>query len=99
MRLDAFDYHLPKSLIAQKPRLDRSGSRVLVVDRLTGQRTHAHFGDLARFVERGDVIVVNRSRVIPARLFVRRESGGRVELLVVEIVGDAEFVEGGVAWE
>ena len=92
MRLDAFDYHLPKSLIAQKPSPDRSGSRLLVADRAGGQRTHTRFHDLTRFVERGDVIVVNRSRVIPARLFVRRKSGGRVELLVVEIVGDAEFV-------
>jgi len=92
MRLDAFDYHLPKSLIAQKPRPDRSGSRLLVVDRPDGQRSHARFRDLPRFVERGDVIVVNRSRVIPARLFLRRQSGGRVELLVVEITGDAEYV-------
>jgi S-adenosylmethionine:tRNA ribosyltransferase-isomerase len=92
MRLDAFDYYLPKSLIAQKPLADRSGSRLLVVDRTTGRRSHSHFRDLARFLKGGDVIVVNRSRVIPARLFVRRRSGGRVEMLVVEIVGDTEFV-------
>jgi len=92
MRLDAFDYHLPKSLIAQQPNADRSGSRLLVVDRAGGQRAHTHFRDLTGFIERGDVIVVNRSRVIPARLFVRRQSGGRVELLVVEIAGDTEFV-------
>jgi S-adenosylmethionine:tRNA ribosyltransferase-isomerase len=92
MRLDAFDYHLPKPLIAQKPRRDRSGSRMLVVDRVTGERAHERFGDLDQFVEPGDVVVVNRSRVIPARLFVRRQSGGRVELLVVEIVGGTEFL-------
>jgi len=92
MRLDAFDYNLPQSSIAQQPYRNRSGSRLLVVDRYTGEREHARFCDITRHVSAGDVVVVNRSRVMAARLFVRRRSGGRVELLVVEITNDAEFV-------
>lgn len=92
MRLDAFDYHLPQSSIAQRPCRDRSGSRLLVVDRHTGEREHTRFRDITRYVSAGDVVVVNRSRVMAARLFVRRRSGGRVELLVVEIMNDAEFI-------
>jgi S-adenosylmethionine:tRNA ribosyltransferase-isomerase len=92
MRLDAFDYHLPESLIAQQPCDDRSASRLLVVDRPTGGRTHARFRDLVALMDPGNVLVVNRSHVVPARLFVRRASGGRVELLVAKILGEAEFI-------
>jgi S-adenosylmethionine:tRNA ribosyltransferase-isomerase len=92
MRLDAFDYHLPETLIAQRPREDRSGSRLLVVDRSTSAKTHGAFRDIVQILEPGDVLVVNRSRVIPARLFLRRESGGRVELLVAKIASEGEFV-------
>ncbi len=91
MRLDAFDYDLPQRLIAQRPGNDRSGSRILVVDRRSGQRVHGRFRDLARLTRPGDVLVVNRSRVIPARTFVQRRSGGKVELLVVRITGEKEF--------
>jgi S-adenosylmethionine:tRNA ribosyltransferase-isomerase len=92
MRLDAFDYRLPERLIAQQPGTDRSGSRLLVVDRVTGARAHRRFRDLPEFMRRGDVLVVNRSRVIPARIFLKRASGGKVELLVVRLVGDKECI-------
>ncbi len=88
MRLDELDYHLPKSLIAQRPLDDRGASRLLVVDRATGAVEHSDFASLPRWIESGDVIVLNRSRVIPARLFVRRPTGGRVELFVTRILGD-----------
>ena len=98
MRLDAFDYHLPAALIAQTPLEDRSASRLLVVDRATGGFEHAHFRDLSGHLGAGDGVVVNRSRGIPARLFVRRETGARVELLngifatVIEIRDDGILI-------
>jgi S-adenosylmethionine:tRNA ribosyltransferase-isomerase len=88
MRLDEFDYHLPKKLIAQQPLDDRSASRLMVVDRGTGAMTHSIFVDLTDRFRSGDVLVLNRSRVIPARLFVRRSTGGRVELFVTRILED-----------
>ena len=91
MRLDAFDYHLPASLIAQTPLEDRSASRLLVVDRATGGFEHAHFRDLGGYLGAGDVVVVNRSRVIPARLFVRRKTGARVELFVTRVLDGTSF--------
>jgi S-adenosylmethionine:tRNA ribosyltransferase-isomerase len=91
MRLDAFDYHLPKALIAQSPLADRTASRLMVVDRETGEFEHATFRDLSRYLTSGDTLVVNRSRVIPARLFVRRPSGGRIEFLVTRVVGERQF--------
>ena len=78
MRLDAFDYPLPETLIAQTPLADRGASRLMVVDRRDGSLEHACFGDLPRYLQAGDLIVINRSRVIPARLLTRRRSGGRV---------------------
>ena len=91
MRLDAFDYHLPKELIAQEPLEDRSSSRLMVVDRATGAFEHAHFRDLPSFLTPGDLVVVNRSRVMRARLFVRRSTGARVELLVTRLLDDRRF--------
>ena len=92
MRLDAFDYELPKSLIAQKPAGARSASRLMVIDRATGRREHRAFHELPSYLTAGDVVVANRSRVIPARLFVRRATGGRVELFVTRILGDDRFI-------
>jgi S-adenosylmethionine:tRNA ribosyltransferase-isomerase len=81
MRLDAFDYELPEPLIAQVPLEDRTASRLMVVDRPGGELQHAFFKDLPEFLDERDVLVVNRSRVVPARLFVQRKTGGRVEIL------------------
>ena len=92
MRLDAFDYHLPKSLIAQTPLEDRSSSRLMVVDRATGRFEHASFRDLPSFLTPGDLLVVNRSRVMRARLFVRRSTGARVELFVTRVLDDKRFI-------
>src|SRR5262245_63295872 len=81
MRL--LDYELPEELIAQHPAARREDSRLLVVDRSSGARTDARFADIGRWLEPGDVLVVNETRVRPARLMVRRPTGGRVELLFV----------------
>lgn len=91
MRLDAFDYDLPESLIAQKPLEERTASRLMIVDRASGAIAHGAFGDLPSRLDDGDVLVLNRSRVIPARLFAQRATGGRVELFVVTIESDARF--------
>jgi S-adenosylmethionine:tRNA ribosyltransferase-isomerase len=91
MRLDAFDYHLPKALIAQTPLEDRSSSRLMVVDRATGAFEHAHFRDLPSYLAPGDLVVLNRSRVMRARLFVRRATGARVELFVTRVLDDKRF--------
>jgi S-adenosylmethionine:tRNA ribosyltransferase-isomerase len=77
-----FDYDLPHEAIAQEPAKDRDGSRLLVVDRRRGTWEDARFADLPRFLETGDCLVVNDSRVIPARVLARATSGdAAVELL------------------
>jgi S-adenosylmethionine:tRNA ribosyltransferase-isomerase len=77
---DEYDYHLPKELIAQFPLARRSDARLLVVDRQTGQLTHAHVRDLPEFLQSSDAIVINDTRVIPARLSgYRTRTRGRWE--------------------
>jgi len=86
-----FDYHLPPELIAQEPLPERDASRLLVLDRRTGQTSHAAFADLPGRLAAGDLIVVNRSRVIPARLLGRRASGGAAEVLLVRDRGEGRW--------
>jgi S-adenosylmethionine:tRNA ribosyltransferase-isomerase len=83
MRLSDFDYPLPPGLIAQHPPERRGSSRMLVLDRKAGSRGHRSFLDLPEYLNRGDVLVVNDTRVLPARLIGRKESGGKVEILLV----------------
>ncbi|MCP4542118.1 MAG: tRNA preQ1(34) S-adenosylmethionine ribosyltransferase-isomerase QueA [Chloroflexi bacterium] len=83
MKTAEFDYELPPGLIAQTPIEPRDTSRLMVVDRRTGEITHRHFYDLIEFLQPGDLLVYNESRVIPARLFARKPTGGRVELLLL----------------
>lgn len=87
MRLSEFDFELPASQIAQAPPRIRGTSRLLVVDRSTGRFEHATISQLPQCLASGDLMVVNNSRVIPARLFGRRDpSGGRVECLLLRRV-------------
>jgi len=79
----AFDYDLPPDRIAQRPLPDRGASRLLVLDRRTGATTHRVFRDLPELLVAGDVIVVNTSRVVPARLRGRRASGAPAEILLL----------------
>ena len=84
MRTDDFDYYLPPELIAQTPVEPRDASRLLALDRATGQVEHSQFTDILDLIPPGAVLVLNRSRVIPARLYGRRKgTGGRVELLLL----------------
>jgi S-adenosylmethionine:tRNA ribosyltransferase-isomerase len=81
---DRFDYALPPELIAQQPAEPRDGSRLLVLDRASGSLTHARFRDIGGWLRPGDLLVVNRSRVVPARLAARRRpGGGAAEILLL----------------
>ena len=84
MRTSDFDYHLPEHLIAQTPLEPRDHSRLLVVDTATGELSHRHFYDIGHFLQPGDLLVLNNSRVLPARLRGRRSgTGGAVEVLLL----------------
>ena len=87
MRTSDFDYHLPRELIAQTPLEPRDSSRLLVLHRGTRRIEHCHFYDILEYLNPGDVMVFNESRVIPARLRGRREdTGGNVDSLVTRPV-------------
>ncbi|HSD59892.1 MAG TPA: tRNA preQ1(34) S-adenosylmethionine ribosyltransferase-isomerase QueA [Burkholderiales bacterium] len=86
MRLEDFDYALPEELIAQHPPESRGDSRLLHLDGRSGTLENAHFRDLPRFVRPNDLLVFNDTRVIKARLFGRKASGGQVEVLVERIL-------------
>ncbi|HEY6420862.1 MAG TPA: tRNA preQ1(34) S-adenosylmethionine ribosyltransferase-isomerase QueA [Candidatus Binataceae bacterium] len=83
MRLSELDYELPEELIAQHPLERRDEARMLVVDRKSRTFESSRFYKLPRHLKDGDLVVLNDTRVLPARLFARKESGGRVELLLV----------------
>ncbi|MGQ0550373.1 MAG: tRNA preQ1(34) S-adenosylmethionine ribosyltransferase-isomerase QueA [Armatimonadota bacterium] len=83
MRLANFDYTLPAELIAQRPVSPRDSSRLLVLDRATGHIAHRLFHQIGEYLKPGDVLVVNDTRVIPARLRGRRPTGGAIELLLL----------------
>jgi S-adenosylmethionine:tRNA ribosyltransferase-isomerase len=84
MRTSDFDYDLPPELIAQTPIEPRDASRLLVVNRATGELAHRHFRDIGDYLRPGDLLVANRSRVIPARLAGRKaDTGGAVEALLL----------------
>jgi S-adenosylmethionine:tRNA ribosyltransferase-isomerase len=88
LRVDDFDYDLPEGAIAQIPAEPRDASRLLVLDRTTGQIEHARFRDVGRWLSPGDLLVVNDSRVLPARLVGMRASGGAAEILVLRPLDD-----------
>ena len=88
VRTDELDYDLPSELIAQQPLERRDDSRLLVYRRATGEVRHRAFRDLPRELGEGDLVVVNDTRVLPARLRLRRPGGGEAELLLLEPVED-----------
>ena len=83
MKTSDFDYNLPESSIAQTPVEPRDASRLLVLNRDTGTLEHRIFHEIGDYLRAGDLLVINRTRVIPARLFARKETGARVELLLL----------------
>lgn len=84
MELNEFMYDLPPSLIAAYPSEDRAAARLMVMQRHTGELFHSEFSALGDFLHPGDLLVLNDTRVFPARLRGKKESGGRVELLLLE---------------
>lgn len=87
-----FDYYLPPHLIAQTPIEPRHASRLMVIERGKGQISHRQFSDLTDYLRSGDILIANDSRVIPARLFGTKETGGKMELLLLKRLGER-------AWE
>jgi S-adenosylmethionine:tRNA ribosyltransferase-isomerase len=83
MKTSDFDYPLPESSIAQTPAEPRDSSRLLVLHRDTGDLEHRIFRDVTDYLNAGDLLVLNQTRVIPARIYARKETGGRVELLLL----------------
>jgi S-adenosylmethionine:tRNA ribosyltransferase-isomerase len=83
MKTSDFDYRLPESAIAQTPAEPRDSSRLLVLHRDTGELEHRIFRDITDYLKAGDLLVLNQTRVIPARIFARKETGGRVEILLL----------------
>ena len=88
MKTSDFLYDLPERLIAQTPLQRRDGSRLLVLDKTTGHMEHRHFYDLPEYLRPGDCMVLNDSRVIPARLIGSRPTGGAVEVVLLRDLGD-----------
>ncbi len=91
MRVNLFDYDLPTQLIAQQPLAERSASRMLVLHRDSGATEHRRFIDLPEYLRTGDCLVINQTQVIPARLLGRRSTGGQVELLLLEPLGNGRW--------
>ena len=92
MKPSDFYYDLPQELIAQTPLERRDGSRLMVLDRESGEITHRHFYDLPEYLHPGDTLVLNDSRVLPARLYGHRvPTGGAVELLLLKDQGDGKW--------
>ena len=91
MKTQDFWYDLPEELIAQTPLQQRDASRLLVLDRNTGAVEHRHFFDILDYLKPGDCLVMNDSRVLPARLLGNRPTGGAVELLLLKDLGDKKW--------
>lgn len=92
MNVEEFDYHLPESLIAQTPLKNRDQSRLLVLGRKTGNIAHKHFTDIMDYFEPGDTLVLNDTRVVPARLFgLKEETGAKVEMLMLTRIEDNDW--------
>ncbi len=91
MKTSDFYYELPERLIAQTPLERRDASRLMVLDRQTGAITHRHFYDIVDYLRPGDCLVMNDSRVLPARLLGRRPTGGAAEILLLRELGDLRW--------
>lgn len=94
MKLSEFDYVLPDELIAQKPCAERDGSRMMTVDRQTEAIAEDRFSNLTDYLNKDDLLVINDSKVIPARLFAVKETGGAIEILLLK-----EHDTGSNIWE
>ncbi|WP_422465590.1 tRNA preQ1(34) S-adenosylmethionine ribosyltransferase-isomerase QueA [Endozoicomonas sp. ALC013] len=88
MQVSDFDFDLPDEQIARFPAEDRTGSRLLCLDGNSGEVRHQQFSDIESLLEPGDLLVLNNTRVIPARLYGQKETGGKIEVLIERVVED-----------
>ena len=88
MKKSDFHFDLPKELIAQHPTKNRSQSRMLAVNKTSGQTQDLHFTDLLKFLNKGDLLVFNNTKVIPARLYGKKKTGGKVEVFIERLLND-----------
>ena len=92
MNINDFDYDLPKELIAQTPLENRADSKLLVMDKKTGELTHEVFKDITKYLHKGDVLVLNNTKVIPARLIgEKEETKAHIELLLLNDLGNKKY--------
>ena len=88
MQVSDFHFELPDELIARYPKAERTSSRLLCLDGTNGELQHRQFADVLQLVEAGDLLVFNNTRVIPARMFGRKSSGGKLEVLVERVLSE-----------
>lgn len=88
MQISLFDYNLPKELIAQKPMYPRDQARLLILDKKNGQIDHRHFYDLLDILDQDDVLILNETKVFPARLIGQKKTGGKIEVFLTEKISD-----------
>lgn len=89
MNVDLYDFELPEELIAQTPLADRSASRLLTLNKQTGEIRHHAFSDILEYLQPGDTLVLNDTRVIPARLFgMKEDTGAKAEVLLLKNLGE-----------
>ena len=92
MKTDDFDYYLPEELIAQTPLAKRDGSRLMILDRKTGEIKHEIFHNIINYLDKGDVLVLNDTKVMPARLIGEKEDTKAViEILLLKNIKDNEW--------
>lgn len=91
LKLSDFDYNLPKELIAQHPLRERDSARMLVLDRSKKSIEHRLFKDIKNYLKKDDLLVLNNTKVLPSRLFGKRLSGGKVEILLLKLKGGSAF--------
>ena len=86
MNVNLYDFELPEQLIAQTPLLDRTASRLLTLNKESGEVNHRSFPDIINFLEPGDTLVLNDTRVLPARLFgTKEDTGAKAEVLLLKM--------------
>jgi S-adenosylmethionine:tRNA-ribosyltransferase-isomerase (queuine synthetase) len=89
MKTSDFDFNLPEELIAQTPILNRSESKLLVLDKETGEITHERFYNIVNYLNENDILVLNNTKVIPARIYgVKEATGAKIELLILKNLRD-----------
>ncbi|WP_019613439.1 tRNA preQ1(34) S-adenosylmethionine ribosyltransferase-isomerase QueA [Psychromonas ossibalaenae] len=92
MKVSDFSFQLPEELIARYPMPDRSSSRLLSLDGQTGALTHLNFSNICELINKDDLLIFNDTRVIPARLFGEKETGGKIEVLVERVLDETSFL-------